>query len=480
MACNITQVLIVSATSAGVTGVRVFGESSNCETLEVSTTCTKSPVQVPVTNPPDPITGMRSWSVDVPIDIASPDCDCGKRIKAEVRCVLGTACSDTYDFLLDCGNCPTASSASFQDLGCINPPNRRIGLSVTITTPASSGAYVQWILTPTAGAPVNGPAFFAPPGGAQGPAQQVPLGPQTIDLAPGTYQANVVFLAPHQNCPGLASPLTINVSPCSTTTTTTTSTTPPPCNLAIQGISFVEGPCDAQGNRQLTAQAVVQGNPGGYYWSWDNAQPSVPTPGPTSPAITVPGGSQHQVTLTVSSGASCVATLTTPVTVSDCPNTTTTTSTTTTSTTSTTTTSTSTTQPPTTSPPQGMGCLCIFLLVGALAFIAAGAIALFAWACSGMINLALLGGGIAAVVVGLILLVAWILICARTACPTLFTLIDLFTALVVIMPILAAILALLNLPNCGVGALVDWGVFGIVLALLYRFGEAVGCLQRTR
>ncbi len=169
---------------------------------------------------------------------------------------------------------------------------------------------------------------------------------------------------------------------------------------------------------------------------------------------------------------------TTPTTTTSTTTPTTTTSTTTPTTTTSTTTPTTTTSTTTPQPPTRPSCLCLILLIIALALIAMAAIAFLAWACSGFANPAILVFGIVAAVLGLILLIIWILLCAALQCAALFVLIDTFTGLVIAMPIVAAILAFVGLPNCGIGALIDWGFFGIVLSALYKFGEVVGCIIR--
>lgn len=119
---------------------------------------------------------------------------------------------------------------------------------------------------------------------------------------------------------------------------------------------------------------------------------------------------------------------------------------------------------------------CTLLLIASLVFITVSVIAFLIWGCSGLSNLPLLGIAIGAAVIGLGLLIWWIFCCAKTKCSTLFVLIDVFIALAALAPIAAIILALLKLGGCGIGALVDWGVFGSALAFLYWFGRKVGCI----
>jgi hypothetical protein len=47
------------------------------------------------------------------------------------------------------------------------------------------------------------------------------------------------------------------------------------------------------------------------------------------------------------------------------------------------------------------------------------------------------------------------------------------------MPIVALIFWFLGLPNCGLGALLNAGYFALVLSILYRGGEFVGCIVRA-
>jgi hypothetical protein len=116
-------------------------------------------------------------------------------------------------------SCPTASNATWADKGCVvvsgQGKKRRIELSVTVA-PTSVGSAAQWILRKklpggTLGAPIT-LTFGFPGGPPAGPAQQVPPGPQSVDLDSGDYEASLQFVYPYQTCPGIT--LNITASPC--------------------------------------------------------------------------------------------------------------------------------------------------------------------------------------------------------------------------------------------------------------------------
>jgi hypothetical protein len=137
---------------------------------------------------------------------------------------------------------------------------------------------------------------------------------------------------------------------------------------------------------------------------------------------------------------------------------------------------TTTTPVPTTPSPVGGSCLCILLLIAALAFIALAAIAFLAWGCGAFANLALLTFGAVAAVIGIVLLIIWILACRF--CAALLFLISIFAVLVAAMSLVSILLFLLGLPSCAIGAIIDGGFFVSVLAVLYVFGVIIGCIAR--
>jgi hypothetical protein len=148
----------------------------------------------------------------------------------------------------------------------------------------------------------------------------------------------------------------------------------------------------------------------------------------------------------------------------------TTTTSTTTTTTSTTTTSSTTPPPP---PPILLGCLCLLLVAIALALIGITATTVLAWACS-FFTSPLLGVAITTAILGIVLLIIWILLCR--ACAAIIVLISWFSRLAAAMPLLAALLAILGLYGCAIGALIVGGFFAVVVAVLNWFGRIVGCV----
>ena len=69
----------------------------------------------------------------------------------------------------------------------------------------------------------------------------------------------------------------------------------------------------------------------------------------------------------------------------------------------------------------------------------------------------------------------WIILCRD--CPAIFLLIDWFTRLALLMPVVAALLALGGLFGCAAGALIVGGLFGIILAVLNLGRGIVGCAR---
>jgi PKD repeat protein len=97
------------------------------------------------------------------------------------------------------------------------------------------------------------------------------------DYPPGDWTATLTTILP-EGCPNVTAQ--VHVPPCD-------------CGPAITGITFVDGDCDAQGNRQVTA--TVQGGPAGtVYWQWVGLDPSFRM-GAQSDTKTLPGGTSNQL-----------------------------------------------------------------------------------------------------------------------------------------------------------------------------------------
>jgi hypothetical protein len=464
MAVTITSVRGVGGSPPS--HIRVTGTVSDCEIIAVDSSCTQGgPVPVPISSG-----AQTTWQVDLPNDLK---CQCGDPITVTAYCQLGKPSSATVGPLaLPCEQCPTITiDPPLVSMTCVNGM-RTVTFTYHVAQAAGQSAVLQWDFgdgTPTMAFVVTGPT---PVGGAQ---TQHDYQAPTSGVSNFTATLSVVLPA---DCP--ASSVAVAIPAC-----------PVQCPTILD-LTFSETPCDPQGNRQVTATAVLQGGPAGqYWWQWNSGQSQqgvAPNPA-VSPPATFAGGTTHTAHLTIITG-SCFMQFSKSYTVGPCPGTTTTT---TTSTTTTSTTTTSTTQPPTTPPgttttttttattssttsrpPTGGGCLCTLLLVLAVALIGLAAIAFLSWACAGFISPATLAVATTAAVLGLALLVIWILLCRF--CAAIVFLRNTFMALSSAMLVLAAVLALLGLVTCAVGALINAAFFAAVAAVIFAFGRAVRCL----
>ncbi|TRW47651.1 PKD domain-containing protein [Georgenia yuyongxinii] len=133
-----------------------------------------------------------------------------------------------------------------------------------------------------------------------------------------------------------------------------------------------------------------------------------------------------------------------------------------------------TTPPPPPPPPTGGGgCLCLAVVILALLLIAVAAVLFFAWACGGFLAFGAFSAATTAASAGLVLLGLWIALCRD--CTAIRVLIDWATKLVVVALVAAAILALIGLPMCAMGALIVAGLLGVVLGVLNLGRGIIGC-----
>jgi hypothetical protein len=206
------------------------------------------PFTIPNTTPPKPVSthveppwNYSSGSYTPKLVLYPLDLDCGPfPLQINVQCAP---------------TCPTPSNASWVDKGCVvvagAGQKRRIELSVTVTTTAAI-ATAQWILrkklsSGSLGAPISGPTFSCPAGGVILPAQQIPTGPQSVELDPGDYEASLQFQYPFETCPGL----TLNV---------TAIACPPDCPNLILATPIVTG-CSPN-NAVAAFNATLSWSPG--------------------------------------------------------------------------------------------------------------------------------------------------------------------------------------------------------------------------
>ncbi|MBI3574989.1 MAG: hypothetical protein HY083_04985 [Gammaproteobacteria bacterium] len=137
--------------------------------------------------------------------------------------------------------------------------------------------------------------------------------------------------------------------------------------------------------------------------------------------------------------------------------------------------------PPPPPPSGGGGCGCIVLLILALLFLVAGAIVIVVAACVPT-PVSVLGivVGVVLALIGLGLLILWGALCASLMCRILNTLAWVFSFLVSISVLLAAIFAITgNLP-CAGGWLADAAIWGVALSIVGWISSFTGCRIFTR
>jgi hypothetical protein len=482
MPCSvtITSVIGLGPVPGSAATIRVTGTATDCQDVRVVTTCTAPGIA--------PVDANGNWQIDLQ---NTENCPCGARIYVHAECVADPNCQHTIPGLtLVCPEPTTTTSTTppptttttttTTTSTTTTPPPCCYTLALSYPRPCSQGGNpvsVQFTLTitPDVGCPpYTGSVTWKVKQKVSGTWQVVQnvtkTGPGAAshtfpNFTPGDWGVEVILQAPtcqNDPLPSVFEEFPILNCDCPTFTGNLQATaTPNPCVWNFSAPVY-----------------NVQNYPLTFEWDFGDGTTQTTNTSSTSHTYTTGGQMTVSVTVRTTSRAECIDTITAQITV-DCGPGVSTTTTTSTTATPTTTSTTSTTPPPSTTPkPPTWGCLCTILLILALLFIALAAIAFLAWACGGFANLALLVFGIVCAVIGIVLLILWILICAAAACAALFVLIDIFTMLIVVMPIVAGILALLGLGNCGIGALINWGFFGIVLGILYRFGEIVGCIVR--
>ena len=164
---------------------------------------------------------------------------------------------------------------------------RAVSFTVNVTQPAGQVSVFQWDFGDPS--PDYGPAF-AVTGSASHTDQH--------SYPPGNYTARLITVDP-VGCPDIIVSITV-----------------PSCSCPeIQDITFSEGPCDAQGNRPVTA-TVVGGPSGAINWQWIGIDPQA-QPGGTTYTESLPGGTTHTLVVSIQAG-SCIQQLAKSHTVGAC------------------------------------------------------------------------------------------------------------------------------------------------------------------
>jgi hypothetical protein len=360
-----------------------------------------------------------------------------------------------------------------------------------------------------------GPPIVVGPGGT---------GVQTTNYsyAPGTYTA-ILKTSDPVGCPDIS--ITVVVPNC------------PGC-VPFTGITFSQGACDSQGNRSVTATATG-GPPNVPKWQWDNTglpQPSTPPDAPNQSTQLLAGGTAHVATVVVDT-TTCFQTLSGTVNVGacECPTATSLVASPSSGTAALAVTFTATIAnsaaqvgapsfsygdgspadttgahtytsagtyvatvtvagpPPctplsasttvTVSSGNGSHCnlfcniLCDILLILALILLVGASVLSVIALCAppGPQTAVLEVVAIVAAIVGLILLFLWGLLCARFFCKLLNVLSWIVSFIISATVVIAAIVAIFGSLQCALGWILDFGEWGLVLAVIGWISKISGC-----
>lgn len=125
---------------------------------------------------------------------------------------------------------------------------------------------------------------------------------------------------------------------------------------------------------------------------------------------------------------------------------------------------------------QNGGCGCIVLLILALLFLVAGAIVVVVATCVPTpVSVPGIAAGAVLALIGLGLLILWGVLCARLMCRILNTLAWVFSFLVSISGLLAAIFAIFGHLPCAGGWLADAAIWGLALSIVGWISSFTGC-----
>ena len=200
---------ITNITVSGIGGnppthIRVAGEVSGCEILNVTSSCTDQPVDVPI-----PTGGLNQWTVDLPND---KKCTCGSIVQVTVICGLGTPSAEveTVQLALTCDSCPAIVLSQPLISAECNGGKRTVDLTASITQPAGQSSAFQWVF----GDGTLGAAFVISGSGSHS---------ESHDYTPGSYSATLKTILP-TGCPDKS--VTVVVSDCPTCCPTVTLASP--------------------------------------------------------------------------------------------------------------------------------------------------------------------------------------------------------------------------------------------------------------
>ncbi|WP_373050423.1 hypothetical protein [Thalassovita aquimarina] len=228
MACSITINPPIGSSTGGVLDkIKVSGTAEGCRSVSVTIFCqnqSKTKSGIPVD------TGVTPNAWEFEFDPALDTCACGSRIDLVVKCDDGEGnCDNKAEFNLDCpptvGMCPTVQWTGISIGDCNANGTSTVNISAQLN---SAGAYSA-DLKDSGGTVLDTVA---------GP------GAQTLSVV-GDYSGSETFtveVTSPANCPGISIPLSF-----------------PSCQPCPDTISsdYEIGPCDEDGNRELTVTATL-------------------------------------------------------------------------------------------------------------------------------------------------------------------------------------------------------------------------------
>lgn len=416
MACTLTIAGVTGITTNGtLTSIVATGEATNCTSVIVEIECgTAQPQRQSVAV--DTSTSPGTWTVT--FQAAPTSCVCTKPIKVTAKCDdQSEACIAELTSELECVEggggqvCPSISLIGLSASDCNPDGTRAIQITYQLNSASHYSAHLVDSNNNTIGAPLSNV-----------------VGPQTLSGGgnyAGTETFRVIVTQP-AGCPG-STPFSDQIPVC----------------LTCPSVMFTSSIGGSQGSYTVTVTATVS-SPTAFTANLMEGTNTLASGsgGPASlvlvsPTESLPDNSSKTFEVVVTSPTTCgPAQL-----VVNAPS----------------------TQPP---DGGGGGGYCDYLLWTAFGLIATGIVLTVIGVCTG--NVALEAIGATALAVGLIILAVWYWLCGSVpgGCGTLYSIRCAVKFMVVYGWIIGLVLGWLHNWLCGGAALVGWGIWGLVYALL--------------
>jgi len=261
------------ANPGSISAITITGTATNTPFVNVLCQCFGNIgfVQVPVAN--------GQWQITGAVPRLSPKaylCNCGEAVSVIAEATDpsdGKSCRTTWPNGVSCPSCPVITIDSPVVGECVAEA-RPVTLTVNVTLPGGVTSVLEWDFGDPS--PDNGGAFVIGPGPGSNTT--------THNYSPGTYTATLRTISP-EGCPNITVMVTVDSCTCP----------------QIQDITFIDRPCDAQGNRLVTA-TVVGGPAGTILWQWIGIDPQA-VPGGTSYSKSLPGGTTNTLVVSIQAGS---------------------------------------------------------------------------------------------------------------------------------------------------------------------------------